>query len=129
MVGEVTVYDELDKFEGSGGGFNITWLNNPVAANGDFSSVGVFFLGVCLAHESCAICLFSYFHKYIFIPNDMECFSPCNTLFLGAFFACTNDLEDTPNFISVRFFRNLLVFGMVTELAVFKGLTCFSVWD
>ena len=41
MVGEDTVDDELDKFDGNSRGFKIPWVNNPVATNGDSKYSGV----------------------------------------------------------------------------------------
>ena len=51
MAGEVTVYNEFDKFKGSGEGCNTPCVNNPVAANGDSSSVRVFFFLAYLAQK------------------------------------------------------------------------------
>ena len=51
MEVEDTIYDGIDKFEGSGGGCNIPRVNNPVAAKCDSISVGVFFLGAYLTHH------------------------------------------------------------------------------
>ena len=51
MTGDDTVYDKIENFKGSGGGCNIPWVNNPVAANSDSSSVGVFFCGAYPAHN------------------------------------------------------------------------------
>ena len=45
MVGEDTVDDYIENFDGSSGGCNIPWGNNPVSTNGDSSSVGVIFGG------------------------------------------------------------------------------------
>ena len=92
MVGEDTVDDELDKFDGNSRGFKIPWVNNPVAANGDSSSAGVIFRGVYLTHNFFVSDLFSSIHKYVFIANDMEGVSPSNTLFLGSFISCPNTL-------------------------------------
>ena len=63
MEGEDTVYDDIEKFEGSGWGYKIPWVNNPVATNCDSISVGVFFWGAYLAHHFCVTYLFSYIHR------------------------------------------------------------------
>ena len=70
MAGEDTVDDDPEKFEGSGRGCNIPWVNNPVAPNGDSSSSGLIFWGAYLAHNFRVSDLFSYIHRYVFIPTD-----------------------------------------------------------
>ena len=129
MAGEDTVYDDFDKFEGSGGGCNIPGVYNPVGGSGDSSYVGVFFWGAYFAHNFCVSCLFSSICRHIFIPNDMEHFIPRDTLFLGGFSSFSDALEETYKLISVGFFPNVLIFGMVTDLAVFYGLNRINVED
>ena len=60
MEVEDTIYDGIDKFEGSSGGYKIPWVNNPVAANCDSSSVGIFFWGEYLTHHFRVNYLFYY---------------------------------------------------------------------
>ena len=127
MEGEDIFDNDLNKFEGSGGGCSIPWVNNPVATNGDSSSIEVIFWGEYLAHNFCVSDIYFSIHRYVFIPNDSEGLSPINTLFIGAFISCTNALAEMSKLIAVGFFPNILVFGIETELAVFKGLTHLSV--
>ena len=122
-----TIYYGIENFKGSGEGYNIPWVNNPVAANGYSSSIGIICWRVYLTYIICVSDLFSSIHRYVFIMNDTEVGSTRYTLFLGAFISCTNTLVYTSNFIAVVFFPNMLVFGIAAELAVFKGLTRLSV--
>ena len=82
MVGEDTVYNDIEKLNGSGGGFYIPGLNNPVAAYGNLRYVGVFLLGEYLAHYFCVSNFSSSICSYILISNYFEYFSSCYPFFL-----------------------------------------------
>ena len=127
MEVEDTIYDGIDKFEGSGGGCNIPWVDKPVSINGNSSYAGLFFRVVYLVHDFFIGCLSSFIHRYSFIPNYTELFSTRDTIFLGAFVAFSNALAETFKFIAVGFFPNIFVFCMVMEMALCKVLTCLSV--
>ena len=92
MAGYDTVYNDLDKFEGSGGGCYISWVNNYVTTNGDSIPVGVVLLGEYLTHYFCVSYLSYSVYSYIFISNDPELFSSCDLLFFEDFVACINAL-------------------------------------
>ena len=85
MVGEDTVYNDLEKLEGSGWGCYTPWVNNPVATYGNSRPVGIVLLGTYPTHYFCVRDLFSSVCRYIFTSNDFESFSSRYPSFLEAF--------------------------------------------
>ena len=50
MAGEDTVYNDIEKLEGRGGGCYISWVNNFVATDGDLRPVWFVLLGAYLTY-------------------------------------------------------------------------------
>ena len=75
MEGDETVYNDLGKLEGSSGGCYIIWVNNCVATDGDYRPFWVVLVGEYLAYYFFVRNLFYSLFRYIFISNDLECFS------------------------------------------------------
>ena len=92
LAGYETIYNDLSKLEGSGGGCYILWVNDSFVTNSDLIPVGVVFLGTYLAHYFCISHLIYSVCRYIFISNDPERFSYCYLLFIDSVVAYTNAL-------------------------------------
>ena len=92
MSVEDTVYNDIEKLKGISGGCYIPCLNSSVATFGSLCPVWVVLLGAYLTHYFCVRNLFSSFCRYIFIYNDLECFSYRYSLLLEDFVTCPNPL-------------------------------------
>ena len=79
------------------------------------------------SHTTFMYVTFSSIHRFVLLTNYTEVDSPINTLFLGGFISCLNALVHTYNLITVEFLPTILVFGISTELVLFRGLTPLSV--
>ena len=92
MAREDTVHNYHNNLDVISGGFYIPCLNSSVATYGSLCPVWVVLLGAYLTHYFCVRNLFSSFCRYIFIYNDLECFSYRYSLLLEDFFTCPNPL-------------------------------------
>jgi hypothetical protein len=94
---------EFDQLEGSGFGACVSRVAYLVAANGDTSSIWVFFLGSNFAHNTCIGEVMSPVCWYVIVVDGAKCVSAVNSLGCRVVFLCANSLAETTEFIGIGF--------------------------
>ena len=92
-------------------------------------SVWVFFLGPVLADDLCVGDLSEMVRQDILVGDDMKCVGSLNPFFGGVQWVMARTLAELAKLIRVGGVPDILILGVMAELAVLKGVACVMVED
>jgi hypothetical protein len=127
FAGENTVDHELDKFKGSSFGADIAWVADSVAGYRDSGAVQISFFWADFADDIAVANFFETVGRNIGEVNDMEDVGALHRRLGGT--RTFVSLAETAEFFGIGGAPDFFVLGMLDELTVFKGFTCFVIKD
>ena len=118
---ENTVKTKFGELKGDDWRVNVTRIANVIATDGDASAIGVVLVWLYFAHDFGVGDLFAAVTGDVVVVDDEEGVSTFGVWARGGgiFY---NALTETDNFVGVGLVPNTLVFGIFSELIIFKCL-------